>query len=214
MALLFIYFWPKVLQTNNGIVSRLVFNQSHSAHKLDGHIVSIDDDESEGCLFVANSAVKSHSSTEPIETTNFNIRIDSNDKALDTCNRRRLRVCVSPLNGTSSEHPVVRMQIVTGFRVDNRLIKKVWLHWVSSRNHGFDRFPRIVWIWTLLESHIKLLRFLLFITKSIDSHLIRINCQKEKKIYSRLEPPLTDNRLNEYLLCMSLVSSDVTHYLS
>ena len=109
-------------------MSRLVLNESHSTHKLDGHIVSIDNDKNEGCIFVANNQVKSYSSSEPTErteTTNFDIRIDAMDKGFVTCNRRRLRVCVRPLNGTSSEHPVVRMQIITGFQLDSKVMKKV-----------------------------------------------------------------------------------------
>jgi hypothetical protein len=110
----------KVYKSNNEIESTLLVNSTHSVRSLKGHKISI---ESNGCLFVANNKVKTHLANE---ATNFDIKIDGLNQGFVTCNTRRITLCVKQLaHSAQLYHPVVRMQIITGFDVDNSLMKKM-----------------------------------------------------------------------------------------
>ena len=100
-----------------------MLNNTYSVHRLDGHKISVETSEgNNGCLFVANNKVKTHLANE---ATNFDIKIDGLNKGFVTCNRRRITICVRELVERDTAHPVVRMQMITGFAVDNNLMKKV-----------------------------------------------------------------------------------------
>ena len=97
---------------------------------MDSHRVSIvGNSQQKGCLFVANNKVNTHLATEP---KNFDIKVDGLNTGYVTCHRRRLRVCAKQLADKSTVQPVVRMQMISGFDVDNKLMKKVWKYTLKS----------------------------------------------------------------------------------
>jgi hypothetical protein len=109
----------KVYGNNEEIVSTLLLNETHTHHSLVGHKVTTQDN---GCLLISNNRVKTNLATTP---TNFQVTIDGLDKGFVTCNRRRINICIKENINYSTIHPVVKVQLITGFDVDRKLMKKL-----------------------------------------------------------------------------------------
>ncbi|CAG2169065.1 unnamed protein product [Oppiella nova] len=76
-----------------------------------------------GCVMVANTAVKTQMATKG---TYFDIKMNGLDNGVVSCNNRRLNVCIEERETFNATlHPVVIMQMVTGFEVDRNLLKKM-----------------------------------------------------------------------------------------
>jgi hypothetical protein len=109
----------KVYGNNEEMVSTLLLNETHTHHSLVGHKIATQDN---GCLLISNNRVKTNLATTP---TNFQVTIDGLNKGFVTCNKRRIKICIKENINYSTIHPVVRMQLISGFDIDRKLMKKV-----------------------------------------------------------------------------------------
>jgi len=109
----------KVYGKNEEVVSTLLLNETHTHHSLVGHKIATQDN---GCLLISNNRVKTNLATTP---TNFQVTVDGLNKGFVTCNRRRIKICIKENINYSTIHPVVRMQLITGFDIDRKLMKKM-----------------------------------------------------------------------------------------
>jgi len=123
----------KVYRENNEIASTLILNETHSHHSLVGHQISMQD---KGCLFISNKQIKT--SLTP-ESTNFEVTIDGLNKGFVSCNKRRIGLCIKQKVHYSGVHPVVRIQLITGFDVDKKLMKKMTDRQIVSKYKDLER---------------------------------------------------------------------------
>jgi len=104
---------------NNETPQTLLLNETHSQHSLVGNRIQTNQN---GCLLISNNQIKTNLVTN---SNNFKVTIDGLDKGFVTCNRRRVTLCVKENVHYSAVHPVVSVQLITGFDVDKKLMKKL-----------------------------------------------------------------------------------------
>jgi len=109
----------KVYRENQEIATTLLLNETHSHHSLVGPKIAVQDN---GCLLISNNQINTNSVSK---SANFQVTIDGLDRGFVTCNKRRVKLCIKENIRYSSIHPVVRFQLITGFDLDKKLMKKM-----------------------------------------------------------------------------------------
>lgn len=117
--------WPRLrsqtglkLQQQGGLVDLNNYEPRH-INPRHGNSINI---EGRGCALLQ---MEQPTISSAVRQTSFKVTVQGLEKGYNTCHKRLMHICIREKNSFNAASPLIKMQLVSGYQVDEKFLRKV-----------------------------------------------------------------------------------------